>query len=159
MRNILDPGKHASLRKSSLAKSSWYSVIIVALLVCGVVLWRQKSLNIIYLDKQPIIVELATTRKAREQGLSYRQHLANGHGMLFDFSQPSEACMWAKDMNFPIDVYWYSAGGNLVGSQRNVSPDSFPQLYCPELPASYMLEVNVGQLKKLPKTLVPPANQ
>ena len=67
--------------------------------------------------------------------------------------------MWAKDMNFPIDVYWYSAGGNLVGSQRNVSPDSFPQLYCPELPASYMLEVNAGQLKKLPKTLVPPANQ
>jgi uncharacterized membrane protein (UPF0127 family) len=138
---------------------SWYLVIFAALLGCGLILWRQKSLSIVYTDQQPVIVEVASSEKARTQGLSGRSSLAMGHGMMFVFEAPAAACMWMKDMNFDLDVYWYSSTGNLVGSHKNVKATSFPRLYCPEIPATYMLEVNAGQFSAAPKKLSLPVNQ
>lgn len=130
--------------------------ILLALIVCGAVLWNQKSQELIYLDAKPVLVEVARSEKMRTKGLSDRTSLANGHGMLFVFDEPSAACMWMKDMSFGLDVYWYSATGNLINSYKNLQPDTFPSLYCPELPASYMLEVNYGEFEKVPKKLVVP---
>lgn len=142
-----------------LYKGTWYLGIFLALVVCGIVLWRQKSLSIIYADNQPVIVEIAKTEKDRKTGLSYRSDMKMGHGMLFVFDQPESACMWMKDMSLSLDVYWYSAAGDLIGTHRNVEPSSFPRLYCPEIPASYMLEVNMWQFSKAPKKLNTSVNQ
>lgn len=131
----------------------------MSLLVCGVVLWRQKALEIVYLDQQPIIVEVANTEQARTKGLSGREAMVKGHGMLFSFDGPSANCMWMKDMHFALDVYWYSATGNLINSVKDVSPSSYPRLYCPEIPASYMLEVNAGEFGNSPQKLLLPVNQ
>lgn len=128
--------------------------IVLALLACGIVLWRQKSLELVYLDAKPILVELAQTGESQRTGLSDRKQLANGHGMLFAFGEPSAACMWMKDMHFDLDVYWYTATGHLISGYEDVQPDSFPRLYCPEVLANYMLEVNSGEFEKPPKKLV-----
>ncbi len=149
--------KTVSARK--LLLPGWYTLILIALLGCGLVLWRQKSMHIIYADKQPLIVELSETSEQQALGLSGRKSLPNGHGMLFTFVPPSNACMWMKDMKFDIDVYWYSATGNIISSRTNTKPESYPAVYCPEIRASYMLEVNDGQFSKVPKHLALPLNQ
>lgn len=129
------------------------------LLACAVVLWRQKALQVVYADGAPLIVELAATEQAQTKGLSGRKQLPNGHGMLFVFSEPQNACMWMKEMKFNIDVYWFSATGNAVGTHKNLKPESFPSMYCPEILASYMLEVPAGQFSKAPTRISIPVNQ
>lgn len=128
-------------------------------MACAVVLWRQKALQVVYADGVPLIVEVATTEEAQAKGLSGRKNLQTGHGMLFVFSEPQNACMWMKDMHFNIDVYWYSATGHAIGAHKNLKPESFPALYCPELPASYMLEVPAGQFSKPPTNISRPVKQ
>ena len=42
-------------------------------------------------------VELATTEEEKTTGLMFRKELADGRGMLFDFSPPKEVSMWMKN--------------------------------------------------------------
>jgi uncharacterized protein len=53
-----------------------------------------------------LAVEVADTDSARRQGLSDRENLPNGHGMLFVFSKPGVYGFWMKDMKFPLDFIW-----------------------------------------------------
>lgn len=133
-----------------------FLLLIVPLLAAGSVLWRDRTLRLLYVDQEPLLVGIADTEAERTLGLSYRSKLANGHGMLFAFDEPSATCMWMKDMKFPIDVYWFSANGRLVSYSQGVYPSSFPAVYCPNGKASYMLEVNIGELKSLPQQLAVP---
>lgn len=142
------------MRKSSTIRITRALLVLIALLVCGTALWRQKSLEPVYLDDKPILVEVAHTEETQLKGLSGRKQLAAGHGMLFAFGEPKAACMWMKDMYIDLDVYWYTATGHLISSYEDVQSDSFPRLYCPEVLANYMLEVNRGEFDKPPKKLV-----
>ena len=134
--------------------------MLVGLVVCGLVLWRQKALSILYVDEQPLIVETATTKSSQEKGLSGRTQLQQGHGMLFVFDGPSsQSCIWMKDMKFNIDAYWFDRQGNILTAHTGLTPASFPTLYCPDLPASYLLEVPAGQFTNTPKQLALPIYQ
>src|SRR6185437_15115594 len=42
-------------------------------------------------------VEMATTEEEKTSGLMYRKELADGKGMLFDFSPEQEVSMWMKN--------------------------------------------------------------
>ena len=46
---------------------------------------------------QVFSVEMATTEEEKTTGLMYRKELADGKGMLFDFSPPQEVSMWMKN--------------------------------------------------------------
>lgn len=137
----------------NILKHFWIAVVLGLLIIVGSVLWHQRKSELIYVDNKPMLVELADTQHARELGLSYRSSLARGHGMLFDFNKPSNDCMWMKGMHFPIDVYWFSQTGKLISYVQNVRPESYPAIYCPNGASSYMLEVNIGELPKLPASL------
>jgi uncharacterized membrane protein (UPF0127 family) len=89
-------------------------------------------------------VELATTPEARALGLSGRPMLPDGTGLLFVFPRDSDWSFWMKDMRFPIDMIWISAGRRIVHIERNVPPESFPATFRPDAPARYVLEVNAG---------------
>lgn len=79
------------------------------------------------------------------QGLSGREELALEEGMLFDFGREAEHCMWMKDMNFALDIIWLDNDGTVVSALSNVSPESYPEVFCnEEAPARYVLEVNAG---------------
>ena len=46
---------------------------------------------------QVFSVEMATTEEEKTTGLMYRKELADGKGMLFDFSPEQQVSMWMKD--------------------------------------------------------------
>src|SRR5947209_18746913 len=46
---------------------------------------------------QVFSVEMAATDEEKTTGLMYRKELADGKGMLFDFSPPQEISMWMKN--------------------------------------------------------------
>lgn len=67
-------------------------------------------------------VEIASTTLAQARGLSFRDRLPEGHGMLFLFNRPAVRSFWMKDMRFPIDIVWI-AGDTIAGFAENVKPE------------------------------------
>ncbi len=100
----------------------------------------------IKIKEKDIKLELATTTKDVEKGLSGRISLENNSGMLFVFSKPYRYSFWMRDMNFPLDMIWIN-DGLIVDISENVPNDfnpASPTFYQPLSPAQYVLEVNAG---------------
>ena len=93
-------------------------------------------------------VEVENTEASREQGLSGRTSLAEGHGMLFVFDAPGKYGFWMKDMNFAIDMLFIDASGKIVTIAAEASPAGYhlnpPQVFYPASDALYVLEVPAG---------------
>lgn len=102
----------------------------------------------LFLERNPYLcfgfscvqVELALTPQQQEQGLMHRSGLKGG--MLFVFPREATYGFWMKNMSFPIDMIWISAGKQVVDLSQNVPPcaGSCP-VYSPKSPAMYVLEV------------------
>src|SRR6202795_2495189 len=60
---------------------------------------------------QVFSVEMATTEEEKTTGLMYRKELADGKGMLFDFSPEQEVSMWMKNTYISLDMLFIRAGG------------------------------------------------
>ncbi len=92
-------------------------------------------------------VELAATMLSRARGLSYRDGLPEGRGMLFIFPSAQRHSFWMKGMRFPIDIVWLR-DGVVVDVTPDVPPPSgvsgFLANYAPEEPADQVLEVPAG---------------
>lgn len=86
---------------------------------------------------------VANTPDLREKGLSGREGLPEGEGMLFVFETPGKYGFWMKDMKFPIDIIWIS-GDRAVGIEKSLSPDSYPQIFYPGEDVNFVLEVPAG---------------
>lgn len=86
-------------------------------------------------------VEIADTEAKRSLGLSERSSLKEKEGMLFIFPTSGFPRFWMKDMNFPIDIVWLNERFEVVGIEKNVSPDTYPQTFTPSTPVKYVLEV------------------
>lgn len=55
-------------------------------------------------------VEVAQTAEQQRDGLSGRDELSAGTGMLFRFGSSNEHQVWMADMKFPLDIAWIGAG-------------------------------------------------
>lgn len=95
-----------------------------------------------------IQLEIADTPEKRVQGLSGRKELAQGQGMLFVFDTLQKAGIWMKDMNFPIDIIWFDEQKTVVYIKEHATPESFPEVFIPSTPASFVLEVPAGFAKE-----------
>lgn len=98
-----------------------------------------------------IKVDLAVSLVEHAQGLSGRDTLKEDEGMLFIFDQPAKYSFWMKEMNFPIDIIWFtpSKGGarddmHVVYIKKNALPESYPESYVSDQDAKYVLEVVAG---------------
>ena len=96
-------------------------------------------------------VELALTPEQHIQGLSDRDALAPGTGMLFVFQQESRRSFWMKGMRFPLDIVWIGADCTVVDvtvdaprPEEGQPPHQLPR-FSPETPARYVLEINAGE--------------
>src|ERR1700686_4314122 len=58
---------------------------------------------------QVFSVEMATTEQEKETGLMYRKELADGKGMLFDFSPEQQVAMWMKNTYISLDMIFIRA--------------------------------------------------
>ena len=95
-------------------------------------------------------VSVANDEAERKEGLSGKTSLPEAEGLLFDFGQkdifPS---FWMRGMLIPIDIIWINDGKitkidkNLAPPEKD-TPDSSLELYYPDKPIDYVLEVNAG---------------
>jgi uncharacterized membrane protein (UPF0127 family) len=67
-------------------------------------------------------VEIATTEEEKTTGLMYRKELADGKGMLFDFSPEQEVSMWMKNTYIPLDMIFIRADGRILRIAENTEP-------------------------------------
>jgi uncharacterized membrane protein (UPF0127 family) len=96
-----------------------------------------------------IVAEVAQTQGSREQGLSGRDGLSDGEGMLFIFDTPGRYAFWMKDMTFAIDIIWIAEDGTIVYSEKNVLPSTYfdhtpPQAFMNSASAKYVLEIKAN---------------
>lgn len=89
-------------------------------------------------------VEIAETSDQRAQGLSGRESLSSNEGMLFVFESADTHAFYMRDMNFSIDIIWMDDDFRVVDISANLAPESYPEIFRPEEPSRYVLEVVAG---------------
>jgi hypothetical protein len=91
---------------------------------------------------------VASTPDEQERGLSGRDSLPTDAGMLFPFPKPDVYYFWMPDMHFSIDMVWVGTDKRVIGVTGNISPDTYPEVFSPPSPISYVLELNQGDAAK-----------
>jgi uncharacterized membrane protein (UPF0127 family) len=92
-------------------------------------------------------VEMATTEQEKETGLMYRKELADGKGMLFDFSPEQEVSMWMKNTYISLDMIFIRADGRILRIAENTEPLS-TKIIPSNGPVKGVLEVIAGTAQK-----------
>jgi uncharacterized membrane protein (UPF0127 family) len=95
-------------------------------------------------------VEVAADDPLREQGLMFRDHMADDHGMIFLFPQSGVYPFWMKNTIIPLDMIWIDDARRVVSVAHDVQPckaDPCPS-YPPAGAARYVLETAAGVAKK-----------
>lgn len=128
-------------------------VVTVLIASCaGLVLGRtencQMSLEMQGVGEKCIQLEKVSNRTKITKGLSGRENMPDNQGMLFVFDSPAAHCFWMKDMRFPLDIIWADANKKIVTIEENVQPDTYPNSFCPDQLALYVIEVNAGVSKR-----------
>ena len=98
-------------------------------------------------------VDLAITPAERNQGLSGREELPEGTGMLFVFEGDQHLSFWMRDMNFPLDMVWIDSACTVIDATLN-APAPLPgqeladlPRFSPKAPARFVLEINAGEFE------------
>ena len=92
-------------------------------------------------------VEMATTEEEKTTGLMYRKELADGKGMLFDFSPEQEVTMWMKNTYISLDMIFIRADGRIMRIAENTEPLS-TRIISSGGRARAVLEVPAGTAQK-----------
>ena len=107
----------------------------------------------VQLDDKILQVYIADTDPRRMRGLMFETEsfLADDKGMLFVFDEPGSRSMWMKNMQFHLDIIWFSENGNVVSIEKNVPPCITPVevMSCKSVGVSadnakYVLELTSG---------------
>ncbi|MDB5186103.1 MAG: hypothetical protein JWL85_626 [Candidatus Saccharibacteria bacterium] len=125
-----------------------FFVLLTLLIGSYAVAYRQASCRLQMSDRC-FRVLWATTPEARQQGLSGHPGLKDNETMVFVFDKLEVQCFWMKDMKFGLDMIWLDDQKKIVAIEQNVSPDTYPQTFCPDAQARYVVEVNAGTANKL----------
>ena len=91
-----------------------------------------------------IPVTIADTPEEQEIGLSNTTNLDQNTGKLFVFNTPGKYGFWMKDMNYPIDLVWIDRDLKIIAVDKDVSPQSYPNIFYPPQEVQYVLEVDAG---------------
>ena len=95
-------------------------------------------------DTVIIGVEIADDPKERADGLSGRDTLEAGSGMLFLYERPHRAWFWMKGTKIALDIIFIDPDGTISAIKRNARPGTY-------LPTSggpntlSVLEINAGE--------------
>lgn len=83
---------------------------------------KQSGPTQISLGDKTLSIEFAITRSEQRKGLMGRDGIEDNHGMLFIYNAPQRMSYWMKNVEFPIDIGFFTADGVL----REVYP-MYPQ--------------------------------
>ena len=105
---------------------------------------RENQIKIIKINDISVKVEVADTSETRIKGLSGRKIMPTDTGMLFVFESSESYGFWMKDMNFAIDIVWVDEDLYIIGIEKRVLPETFPQVFYPKSLAKCVLELPAG---------------
>jgi uncharacterized membrane protein (UPF0127 family) len=106
---------------------------------CGI--YTEKSISI---DRVAIQALIADDYCKKTLGLSGKNDLDAYEGMLFLFNTSGTYPFWMKDMKFPLDIIWISSDFSVVGIEKSLSPDTYPEIFGKNYTAQYVLELPAG---------------
>lgn len=89
-------------------------------------------------------LDIADTSAKKERGLGGRPALAADRGMVFPYDQAGRLCFWMKGMRFAIDILWLDSAKKVISVEKSLSPNTYPQTFCPDQPAQYVVELPAG---------------
>lgn len=89
-----------------------------------------------------LTVEIADTPRLREKGLSNRNYLKAGHGMLFVFDFQRRVNFWMKDTQIPLSIAFISSKGTILQIEQ-MEPMELRRVKS-DYSVRYALEVNQG---------------
>lgn len=93
-----------------------------------------------------INAEVAASGDAREQGLMFREKMAQNRGMLFVFPDARRECMWMKNTLLPLSVAFLDDQGAIVNIEE-MAPQTLNS-HCSAKPVRFALEMNAGWFKQ-----------
>ena len=96
---------------------------------------------------QTFSVEIARTDEQKATGLMYRKELADGRGMLFDFSPAQPISRWMKNTFMSLDMIFIGSDGRITRIAENTEPHS-TRIVSSGGPARAVLEVIAGTAAK-----------
>ena len=91
-----------------------------------------------------IFLSVADTEAEQSQGLSGHKELEPNEGMFFIFQTAKPYGFWMKEMLFPIDMIWFDSQYRIIFVKEDAEPSSYPEIFAPNAPAQYVLEVPAG---------------
>jgi hypothetical protein len=94
-----------------------------------------------------IEIEVASNDAQREQGMMYRDTLAENAGMLFMMGVEEMQAFWMKNTIISLDIIFVDSERRIVSIHKNCVPYSLEQIYSGK-PAMFVVEVNAGYTDK-----------
>lgn len=94
-----------------------------------------------------IDIEVADDNPEREQGLMYRDTMAENAGMLFLMGMEETQAFWMKNTVLSLDILYVDSERRIVSIHKNCTPYSLDQIVSAK-PALYVVEVNAGYTDK-----------
>lgn len=93
-------------------------------------------------------VEVVRREADRNRGLMFRESMADGHGMLFDYDPPQDVSFWMKNTYIPLDIIFIDAKGRIIRIAENTVPFDLTPVPSGGV-ARGVLEINGGLSRKL----------
>lgn len=87
-------------------------------------------------------LEIADTVRERSAGLSNRDSLEEGTGMLFVYARPAKPCFWMKETFIPLDAAFIDTEGEYV-MVATMEPESLDP-HCPLHSVKWVIEMPAG---------------
>ncbi len=134
-----------------------YGVLVLA--VIAIAFFRLRDFNFfggaseqeITINEVTYSVSIARSPEEKQVGLSDRENLGDNDGMLFVCDEKDRYQFWMRNMNFPIDII-YISDNTVVDVIENAQPpedeNATPEVYTPDEPANYVLELKAGQAER-----------
>jgi uncharacterized protein len=92
-------------------------------------------------------VEVADSPQSLENGLMYRDNLADGQGMLFVLGPAQQASFWMKNTKIPLSIGFID-GNSVLREEHDMQPFDEHLTRSATSDICYALEVNQGWFKK-----------
>lgn len=130
----------------------WVGTIVVTLAIVagGGFLWWQmaQGQSSLQLSGHRYHMTVLRTEAELQKGLSGTKSLPEGEAMLFVFGGDSKWGIWMKDMNYAIDIVWLDSDRTVVYTIKNATPESYPEIFRPDVDARYVIELPSGTIER-----------
>ncbi len=98
--------------------------------------------------EETFLVEVIRDMQGLNKGLSLRESMPEGNGMLFVLDASQEHAFWMKGMRFPLDIIFIGRDMQITEILENLQPCEQCPLYFPKERPTYALEINADLARK-----------